>query len=36
MIFLPPGTFGSVLMARVCCAGEGQVDVTFSKTGTLP
>lgn len=34
--FLPPGTFGSVAMARAIRATGNHVQVTFAETGTLP
>ena len=36
VVFLPPGTFGSVLMARASYAAGGVTDVAFAETGTLP
>ncbi len=34
--FLPPGTFGSVVMARLAHAAGSRADVAFAETGTLP
>ena len=34
--FLPPGTFGSVCMARALRAAGSGAQVTFAETGTLP
>jgi opine dehydrogenase len=34
--FLPPGTFGSVTMARVAAAAGSRADVLWAETGTLP
>jgi len=34
--FLPPGTFGSVCMARALRAAGSSAQVTFAETGTLP
>jgi len=36
VIYLPPGTFGSYLMAAACRAAGSQADVAFAETGTLP
>ena len=36
MIFLPPGTFGSVTMMRTLRAAGCRADVAFAETGTLP
>ncbi|WP_221563137.1 NAD/NADP-dependent octopine/nopaline dehydrogenase family protein [Alkalihalobacillus sp. TS-13] len=36
VIFLPPGTFGSYLMARVLVEEGCNADVVFAETGTLP
>jgi opine dehydrogenase len=35
-IFLPPGTFGSVLMARIVRQSGNRADLAFAETGTLP
>jgi opine dehydrogenase len=34
--FLPPGTFGSVTMARDAAAAGSRADVLWAETGTLP
>jgi opine dehydrogenase len=36
VIFLPPGTFGSLVMARVVRQAGSKADVTWAETGTLP
>ncbi len=36
VVFLPPGTFGSVAMLRVLRAMGNRADVAFCETGTLP
>ena len=36
VVFLPPGSFGSVLMAQVLRAEGNTADVTFAEAGTLP
>lgn len=36
VVFLPPGTFGSVCMARALRAAGSAAQVTFAETGTLP
>ena len=36
VVFLPPGTFGSVLFAKAACAAGNRAEVTFAETGTLP
>lgn len=36
VVFLPPGTFGSYVMARAVQATGRPVDVSFAETGTLP
>ncbi len=36
VVFLPPGTFGSVCMARALRAAGNNAQVTFAETGTLP
>jgi opine dehydrogenase len=36
VIFLPPGTFGSVVMARVARDAGSHADVAWAETGTLP
>ena len=36
VIFLPPGTFGSYVMARQVAAAGDQADVAWAETGTLP
>lgn len=36
VIFLPPGTFGSVTMMRTLRAAGCRADVAFAETGTLP
>lgn len=34
--FLPPGTFGSVVMAQALRTAGNRAEVTFAETGTLP
>jgi len=36
VVFLPPGTFGSVIMAQELRAAGNTADVTFAEAGTLP
>ncbi len=36
VIFLPPGTFGSYVMAQQVKARGNQADLTWAETGTLP
>jgi opine dehydrogenase len=36
VVFLPPGTFGSVVMARTVRAAGSRAEVTWAETGTLP
>ncbi|MGP3770049.1 NAD/NADP octopine/nopaline dehydrogenase family protein [Streptomyces sp. SDT5-1] len=36
VVFLPPGTFGSVLFARALADAGNTADVAFAETGTLP
>jgi opine dehydrogenase len=36
IVFLPPGTFGSVLMARIVREHGNRADLAFAETGTLP
>ena len=36
VVFLPPGTFGSVLMAKVAREAGSRAEVAFAETGTLP
>jgi opine dehydrogenase len=36
VVFLPPGTFGSVLLAKTAWDGGNRADVAFAETGTLP
>lgn len=36
VVFLPPGTFGSVLMARLVRQAGNRADVAWAETGTLP
>lgn len=36
VVFLPPGTFGSVVMARIVRESGGRADVAWAETGTLP
>ncbi|WP_043238201.1 NAD/NADP octopine/nopaline dehydrogenase family protein [Stutzerimonas azotifigens] len=36
VVFLPPGTFGSLLFARAMRAAGNTADVAFAETGTLP
>jgi opine dehydrogenase len=36
VVFLAPGTFGSVVMARIVRAAGNQADVAWAETGTLP
>jgi len=36
VVFLPPGTFGSVVMARAVRAVGSTADVLWAETGTLP
>ena len=36
VVFLPPGSFGSVIMAQEIAAAGNKADVTFAEAGTLP
>jgi opine dehydrogenase len=36
VVFLPPGTFGSFVMARVVKQAGSRADVAWAETGTLP
>ncbi|WP_138379471.1 NAD/NADP-dependent octopine/nopaline dehydrogenase family protein [Luteithermobacter gelatinilyticus] len=36
VIYLPPGTFGSIIFARAMCEAGNKADVSFAETGTLP
>ncbi len=36
VVFLPPGTFGSYVMARLVRASGSRAQVAFAETGTLP
>ncbi len=36
VMFLPPGTFGSLLMSRVVRAAGNRADLRWAETGTLP
>jgi opine dehydrogenase len=36
VVFLPPGTFGSVVMARIVRQAGSKADVAWAETGTLP
>lgn len=36
VVFLPPGTFGSVVMARAAHAAGNRAEVAWAETGTLP
>ncbi len=36
VVFLPPGTFGSFIMARLVRAAGQRADVAWAETGTLP
>jgi opine dehydrogenase len=36
VVFLPPGTLGSILFARAARAAGNTADVSFAETGTLP
>ncbi len=36
VVFLPPGTFGSVTMDRIVRASGNAAEVTYAETGTLP
>jgi len=36
VVFLPPGTFGSMLFAQALRAAGNPADVAFAETGTLP
>jgi len=36
VVFLPPGTFGSMLFAQALRAAGNRADVAFAETGTLP
>ena len=36
VVFCPPGTFGSCVMAKIVRGASGAPEVTFAETGTLP
>jgi opine dehydrogenase len=36
VVFLPPGTFGSLLMSRIVRSVGNRADVAWAETGTLP
>ncbi|SCK60645.1 opine dehydrogenase [Variovorax sp. HW608] len=36
VVFLPPGTFGSYVMARIVAESGNHADVAWAETGTLP
>jgi len=36
VVFLPPGTFGSFVMARIVRASGNRADIAWAETGTLP
>ena len=36
VVFLPPGTFGSLTMSRIVRAAGNRADVAWAETGTLP
>jgi opine dehydrogenase len=36
VVFLPPGTFGSLLLAKTAWDSGNRADVAFAETGTLP
>jgi opine dehydrogenase len=36
VVFLPPGTFGSVLFAKAAREAHNRADAAFAETGTLP
>jgi opine dehydrogenase len=36
VVFLPPGTFGSVLFAKAAYAAGNRAELAFAETGTLP
>ena len=36
VVFLPPGTFGSVVFAQAAHHAQNRADVAFAETGTLP
>ena len=36
VVFLPPGTFGSLILARAARAAGNRADVAYAETGTLP
>ena len=36
VVFLPPGTFGSYVMAQIVRAAGNRADVAWAETGTLP
>jgi opine dehydrogenase len=36
VVFLPPGTFGSALLAKAAWDAGNRADVAFAETGTLP
>lgn len=35
-VFLPPGTFGSIVFARAAAAARNDAEVAYAETGTLP
>src|SRR5262245_47674167 len=36
VVFLPPGSFGSVLFAKAAVAAGNRAEVAFAESGTLP
>src|SRR5207237_8786911 len=36
VVFLPPGTFGSYILAKAAREAGNRADVAFAETGTLP
>jgi opine dehydrogenase len=36
VVFLPPGTFGSVVFAQAARSSQNRAEVAFAETGTLP
>lgn len=36
VVFLPPGTFGSMIFAKAAHAARNRADVAYAETGTLP
>lgn len=36
VVYLPPGTFGSIVMDRIARAAGSTAEVTYAETGTLP